>query len=346
MLIRRQLSRGGRHPRVDVESAKLRRFCGKVAKMFTSDFLSIADLSASQLGDLFDLAADLKAEPAQYRSRLDGRTLALIFQKPSTRTRVSFDVGMGQLGGRVVGLSRQDMQLGRGETVADTARVLSRYVDGIAARIFAHEDLEEMATAASVPVINALTDDLHPCQALADYFTLREVFGELAGLELAYVGDGNNMAHSLLLGAALLGVSIRLASPVGYEVDARYLERAQELAEDHGARIVRTQDPDEAVAGCDAVYTDVWTSMGQEEEADKRLRAFEVYQVDRDLMARAKSTAIFLHCLPLHRGEEVSAEVADGPQSRILDQAENRLHVQKALLLRLLDPDGAPSPSR
>lgn len=328
------------------ESAKLRRFSGKEAEMFASDFLSIADLSAHQVGDLFDLAADLKQEPTRYRSRLDGRTLVLIFQKPSTRTRVSFDAGMGQLGGRVVGLSRQDMQLGRGETVADTARVLSRYVDGIVARLFVHADLEEMAAASSVPVINALTDDLHPCQALADYFTLREVFGKLAGLELAYVGDGNNMAHSLLLGAAILGVSIRLASPAGYEIEARYLERAQELAEASGARITRTQDPGDAVDGCDAVYTDVWTSMGQEDEAQKRRRDFEGYQVDGDLMARAKSTAIFLHCLPLHRGEEVSAEVADGPQSRIFDQAENRLHVQKALLLRLLDPDGTSSHSR
>jgi len=305
--------------------------------VYPSHFISIKDTSREQLHDLFEVSTRLKERPEDFGRRLEGKSLALIFQKPSTRTRVTFDVGVHQLGGHAVPLSRQDMQLGRGETVADTARVLSRYVDGIVARLFSHRDLEEMAAAADVPVINALTDDLHPCQALADYFTLWEIFGDLCGLELAYVGDGNNMAHSLILGASLLGVSIRVATPAGYEMDERYVEMANRLALASGARIETTTDPRQAVSGSDAVYTDAWVSMGQEGSEAKRELDFAGYCVDAELLSLAKESAIFLHCLPLHRGQEVSAEVADGPRSRIFDQAESRLHVQKALLLRLLD---------
>jgi len=305
-------------------------------------FLSITDLDAEELRSTLDLAASIKASPEDYRQLLDGRTLALVFEKPSTRTRVSFDVGMGQLGGRVVALSTTEMQIGRGETPADTARVLSRYVDAVALRIFAHTDLEAIAAVSSVPILNALTDDLHPCQAVADFLTVREIFPDMRSVELAYVGDGNNVAHSLLLGAALLGVSIRVATPPGYEVDDRYLRKAKALAAESGSEILTTLDPATAVEGCDVVYTDVWTSMGQEDSAAERLEAFHGFQVDSRLMSRAKETAVFFHCLPLHRGEEVSAEVADGKQSRVFDQAENRLHVQKALLLRLLRPDIEP----
>ena len=308
---------------------------------FPQHFISVRDLTRLQIEDLFRLCDRLKRNPADYRQSLEGQTLAMIFQKPSTRTRVSFEVGMGQLGGRAIFLSRQDMQLSRGETIADTTRVLSRYVDGIVARIFSHADIETMAAAASVPVINALTDDLHPCQALADYFTLWEIFGDLARLKVAYVGDGNNMAHSLLLGASLLGVSLTVASPPGYEVDDGYRRTATELASSSGAKIEIVQDPVEAVSGSDAVYTDVWVSMGQEESAAQRELDLQGYRVDAALMAKAKPSAVFLHCLPLHRGHEVSAAIADGRQSRILDQAENRLHVQKALLLRLLGREEA-----
>ena len=311
--------------------------------MYPSHFISIKDASREELHDLFEVSTRLKERPSDFDRRLEGKSLALIFQKPSTRTRVSFDVGVHQLGGHAVPLSRQDTQIGRGESVADTARVLSRYVDAIAARIFCHRDIEEMAAAAEVPVINALTDDLHPCQALADYFTLWEIFGDLGGLELAYVGDGNNMAHSLILGASVLGVSIRVATPAGYEMDERYVEMANTLASASGARIETTTDPRQAVSGSDAVYTDVWVSMGQEDSEAKRKLDFAGYCVDSELLSLAKESAIFLHCLPLHRGQEVSAEVADGPRSRIFDQAENRLHVQKALLLRLLDRSGEPA---
>ena len=307
---------------------------------FPSSFLSVADLSCAQISALIALSLEIKRDPSSCEGRLSGKTLGLVFQKPSTRTRVSFDVGMGQLGGRVLALSRSDLQLGRGETIADTARVLSRYLDVIAARLFAHSDLEEMAAAASIPVINALTDDLHPCQVLADLLTIREELGDLEGCKLAYVGDGNNMAHSLLLGGAMVGMSVSVASPVGYEVDAGYAERAFALAQASGAKIRLLQDPAEAAEGSDVVYTDVWTSMGQEESEAKRLADFQGFCVDERLMSAAKPSAIFLHCLPAHRGEEVSAEVADGPRSRIFDQAENRLHAQKALLLALLGAAG------
>jgi ornithine carbamoyltransferase len=300
------------------------------------DLVSIRDLDREEIVHLLDLAADLKREPETYSERLRGKTLAMIFQKSSTRTRVSFDVAMFELGGQALFLSSRDLQLGRGETISDTARVLSRYVQGIMARTFAHQDVVDLARFGTVPVINGLTDELHPCQALADYFTLREEFGEVEGRKIAYVGDGNNVAHSLMLGAPKVGMDITVASPEGYSVEESYLDRARADADRAGTRVEITTDPLAAAAGASAVYTDVWASMGQEEEARERQEAFRGYQVDASLMARALPEAVFLHCLPAHRGEEVSVEVADGPQSRIFDEAENRLHVQKAILVWLM----------
>ncbi len=306
--------------------------------MWKKDLISIHDLEADDVAGLFELAGKVKNDPAAYRTRLAGQTLGLIFQKSSTRTRVSFEVGMFQLGGHALFLSSRDIQLGRGESIEDTAKVLSRYVDGVMARTYAHRDVVDLARFGTIPVINGLTDELHPCQALADYFTLHEIFDDLAGRRVAYVGDGNNMAHSLMLGAPKVGIDIAMASPSGYTVSDGYAARAREAAEQAGTRIELTHDPREAVDGASAVFTDVWASMGQEEEAEKRLRAFEGFTVDSALMAVARPEAVFLHCLPAHRGEEVAAEVADGPQSRIFDEAENRLHVQKAILIQLMAP--------
>ncbi|HEX9943383.1 MAG TPA: ornithine carbamoyltransferase [Thermoanaerobaculia bacterium] len=301
--------------------------------------ISIHDLTAAEVAGLYRLAADVKANPRKYADRLHRKTLGMIFEKSSTRTRVSFEVGMAQMGGHALFLSSRDIQLGRGEPISDTAQVLSRYVDGIMARTFAHQTVLDLAQHGSVSVINGLTDDLHPCQALADYFTLSEVFDgleALRGRKLAYVGDGNNMAHSLMFGAAKVGMDVAVASPRGYEVKPKYVLLAQEDAEAAGTQILLTNDPAEAVKGASAVYTDVWASMGQEAEAQERLRAFRGFTVDGALMSHAREDAVFLHCLPAHRGEEVAAEVADGPQSRIFDEAENRLHVQKAVLLWLM----------
>lgn len=304
--------------------------------MSVRHLISIHDLTRDEVAGLHRLAARIKAEPAAHRQALVGKTLAMVFEKSSTRTRVSFEVGMLQLGGHALFLSSRDIQLGRGEPISDTAQVLSRYVDGVMARTFAHQTVLDLAAHGSIPVINGLTDDLHPCQALADYFTLGEIFGDLAGRRIAYVGDGNNMAHSLLFGAAKVGLDIAIASPAGYEVTADYVELAREDAEQAGTSIELTTDPRAAVQGASAVYTDVWASMGQETEAEERLRAFEGFVVDETLMGEALPEAVFLHCLPAHRGEEVTAGVADGPQSRIFDQAENRLHVQKAILAWLM----------
>ncbi|MEM7051464.1 MAG: ornithine carbamoyltransferase [Acidobacteriota bacterium] len=298
--------------------------------------ISIHDLAAGQVARLFDLAESVKADPGAYRSALAGQTLAMIFQKSSTRTRVSFEAGTFQLGGHALFLSSRDIQLGRGEPISDTAQVLSRYVDGIMARTFDHGDVTGLAEHGSIPVINGLTDDLHPCQGLTDYFTLREVFGDLAGRKITYVGDGNNMAHSLMLGAPKVGMDITIACPAGYEPAADYRQLAEGDAAAAGNRVEVTSDVAAAVAGASCIYTDVWASMGQEEEQQKRLADFAGFTVDSALMARAADDAVFLHCLPAHRGEEVSAEVADGPQSRIFDQAENRLHVQKAIMLALM----------
>ena len=278
--------------------------------------ISIHDYTPAEVAGLFRLAADVKANPKKYATALAGKTLGMIFEKSSTRTRVSFEVGTFQMGGHALFLSSRDIQLGRGEPIADTARVLSRYVDGIMARTFAHQTVLDLAKWGSVPVINGLTDDLHPCQGLTDYFTLTEVFGDLRGKKIAYVGDGNNMAHSLMFGATKVGMDIAIASPKGYEVQEKYLALAREDAAAAGTKIELYNDPREAVVGADCVTTDVWASMGQEAEAEIRLKAFAGYEVDAAMMALAKSTAVFLHCLPAHRGEEVSAEVCDGPQSR------------------------------
>lgn len=300
--------------------------------------LSLKDWSRDEIEDLFALAANLKVGPEAYRESLRGKSLAMIFQKPSTRTRVSFEVGMFQLGGMALYLGANDIQLHRGETIADTAKVLSRYVDGIMARVFAHQHVLGLAKHGSVPVINGLSDLLHPCQALADYFTLRELRGgKLGKAKIAYVGDGNNVCHELMLGAVKLGVSFSAACPVGYQPDPLIVKaavldagRAKSLAPEV------VTDPMQAVKGANVVYTDVWASMGQEAEVQQRQKAFAGYMVDARMMAAAAPDAVFMHCLPAHRGEEVAAEVIDGPQSVVFEEAENRLHTQKALLLTLL----------
>jgi ornithine carbamoyltransferase len=295
-----------------------------------SDFLQISDLSVAEAGELFKLAAAMKS--GEYREQpLAGKTLAMIFAKSSTRTRVSFEVGAVQLGGHPIFLSSQDMQLGRGETIEDTAKVLSRYVDGIMIRTFAHADVEELARHATVPVVNGLTDLLHPCQVLSDVFTVVEALGSWEGKAMAWVGDGNNMANSWLNAAALFGFELRLACPEGYEPDREIFARAKQ-----STTVSIFEDPDEAVRGAHVVNTDVWASMGQESDAEARKLAFQGYMVDSDLMKLAAPDAIFLHCLPAHRGEEVADEVIDGAQSRVWDQAENRLHVQKALVATLM----------
>ena len=305
--------------------------------MSARHFLSIHDLSAAAVDSLFALTESLKREPRRYAQALAGKSLAMIFEKSSTRTRVSFEVGMTQLGGHALFLSSRDIQLGRGEPISDTAQVLSRYVDLIMARTFAHQTVLDLARYGSVPVINGLTDDLHPCQGMADFFTLREVFGpDLRGRKLAYVGDGNNVAHSLMFGAAKVGMDVAVATPKGFEVKEKYLELAKQDAAGAGTNVSITNDPREAVAGASAVYTDVWASMGQEAEAEARKQAFAGWTIDSALMGHAAKDAVFLHCLPAHRGEEVAAEVIDGPQSRIFDEAENRLHVQKAIMLWLM----------
>jgi len=301
------------------------------------DLLSSADLTPEQARALLCLAADLKAE--RRCIHLGGKVLGLIFSKASTRTRVSFTVAMARLGGQTIDLLPIVTQVGRGEPVADTARVLSRYCDALAIRTFAQADLEAYAHWATIPVINALTDLEHPCQALADFLTLQEAFGsspaDLAGLTLAYVGDGNNVAHSLMLCGALLGVNVRIGCPEGFAPDPAVLERARALA-GHGAQITLVHDPLEAVRGAQALYTDVWASMGQEEEQAERVRAFAGWCLDEALLSEADPRAIVLHCLPAHRGDEISAGVIEGSASRVFDQAENRLHAQQALLATLL----------
>jgi ornithine carbamoyltransferase len=297
------------------------------------DYLSSADLDAPQTEALLELAADLKA--GHRRCNLAGRTLGLIFTKASTRTRVSFTVAMARLGGQTIDLDPSNTQLGRGEPLADTARVLSRYVDALAVRTFAQSELADYAHWATIPVINALTDEEHPCQALADFLTLREAFGSIAGLTLAYVGDGNNVAHSLMLCGALLGVNVRIGSPEGFAPDPAVVARARELA---GGRcsIETLSDPLSTVRGAHALYTDVWASMGQETEQRQREAAFRGWCLEESLLSEADGRAIVLHCLPAHRGEEISSGVIEGEASRVFDQAENRLHVQQALLATLL----------
>jgi ornithine carbamoyltransferase len=295
------------------------------------DFLQIPDFSKDEIVGLFDLADRMKA--GKYDKKpLAGKTLAMIFMKASTRTRVSFEVGTYQLGGHALFLSPRDVQLGRGEPIADTARVLSRYVDGIMIRTFAHQDIEELAKYADVPVINGLTDLVHPCQVLADLLTVRQhLETKLEDLTVAWIGDGNNMANSWINAAYRFGFELRIACPEGYEPADHLLERAKQ-----NAKVTITRDPMEAAKGAHVVNTDVWASMGQEDEQKQRERAFRGFTVNAALMKKADKSAIFLHCLPAHRGEEVSADVIDGPQSRVWDEAENRLHMQKAIMAALI----------
>lgn len=300
------------------------------------DYVNEKDWEPGEIAAVLDLAQRVKSGPGRFRQSLAGRTLAMIFEKSSTRTRVSFEAGMFQLGGLAMFLSARDLQLGRGETVADTARVLSRYADGIMARTYAHATVEELARYASVPVINGLSDLLHPCQALADFLTVRERFGSERGFPLCYVGDGNNVAHSLLLTGGKLGARVAAVTPPGFEPRAEVVAWAREAAAQTGGSILVTHSLEEGLSGARAVYTDVWASMGQEAEAAERARAFSRYRVTPEVFSMAARDAIFLHCLPAHRGEEVEASVIDSPASAVFDQAENRLHAQKALLLTLL----------
>jgi ornithine carbamoyltransferase len=300
--------------------------------------ITLEDLSAVEIAELFEVASGLKAKRRQGlpHAVLAGKTLAMIFDKPSLRTRVTFEAGMTQLGGHAIYLAPADIRLGERETVQDAARNLERWVDGIVARTFSHQMVERLASYARIPVINGLTDAHHPVQILCDLFTLWERRRALHDLKVVFVGDGNNVCHSWLQGAAKMGMRFALACPAGYEPDPAVLARAQEHAKGSGAQLLVARDPLEAVRGADVVYTDVWTSMGQEEERLRRLRDFQGYQVDRRLMQQAKPDAVVMHCLPAHRGEEISDEVMDGAQSIVFDQAENRLHMQKAVLVRLL----------
>lgn len=301
-----------------------------------NDLLVGSEWGAEQVLGLFQLAADIKARPEHYRSALVGRFLAMIFEKPSLRTRVTFEVGIASMGGGAVFLDHTQARLGERESVHDVAKNLERWVQGIVARVFEHTVLEELAENSSIPVINALSDRCHPCQAFADFFTLEERFGNLRGLKFAYIGDGNNVCHSLLTIGARLGVHVRVATPAGYEPDPAVVSEARRNARENRGKIEILRSPEEAVTGAQAVYTDVWASMGQENEAAEREAIFARYHVNRRLFGQADTNAVFMHCLPAHRGSEVAAEVIDSPQSIVFDQSENRLHVQKAILLTLL----------
>ena len=300
------------------------------------DLISIQDLSSGEVESILDLAAEVKAHPSDFRNALQGKQAVLMFEKPSLRTRMTFEVGIQSLGGSSYFVDQTQSPIGQREEIGDIAKNLSRWMDAIILRTFSHSTVMEMAKHASIPVINALTELEHPCQALADYLTLQEHFPDLQKLKLAYVGDGNNVVHSLLLTAASLGSSISVATPKGYEPQKDVVERAKDLALLSGARIEVVNDAQVAVSGADAVYTDVWASMGQEEESAKRDQIFADYQVDEELMSLAARHAVFMHCLPAHRGHEVAAHVIDGPNSIVFEQAENRLHVQKAILLLLM----------
>ncbi len=305
-------------------------------KLTVSDLLTDQDLTCSDLELLFRLTDRIKSAPGSFARALAGKQLAMIFEKPSLRTRVTFEVAMTSMGGSAIYLDESRQRLGEREAIQDVARNLERWVDGIVARTFAHSTVCALAEHASVPVINALTDRWHPCQALADFFTLRERFGKLAGLRMSYVGDGNNVCHSLMATAAKLGVQFTVATPPGFEPNPEIVRVAQHDAQASSGSLRLCQDPLEAVGGAQAVYTDVWASMGQEAEAAARERAFAAYQVNETLMAAAGPHALFMHCLPAHRGQEVTDAVIDSPRSLVYDQAENRLHVQKALLFLLL----------
>jgi len=302
----------------------------------TTDLLTGTEWNAAQVQELFRLSADVKAHPERYKSALAGRNLAMIFEKPSLRTRVTFEVGVTSMGGTAIYLDHADTHLGDRESVPDVGRCLSRWVQGIVARVFSQEALEILAAYASVPVINALSDMYHPCQTLCDFFTLTEKFGAVRGLKFAYVGDGNNVCHSLMVAGARVGAHVRIATPEGYEPDAAIVASARLDAAATQGTIELFRAPEEAVSGAQAVYTDVWASMGQESETEARAAIFAAYQVNAKLMSQAAPDAVFLHCLPAHRGSEVTDEVMESPRSIVFDEAENRLHVQKAILLTLL----------
>jgi len=304
--------------------------------MWPKDLLTTGDLTRNDILGLFALVGRMKEKQEEYRTSCDGKVLGMLFRKPSTRTRVSFEVGIYQLGGTGMLFRPDELQLGRGETVEDTARVLSRYVDAMMIRTFAHSEVEEFARAATIPVINGLTDLVHPCQSLTDYFTMWEKGKQLDGLKVTYLGDGNNVAHSLITCGAKLGIHLTLGTPPGYEPDARFLEAALPDCAATGARLKVTNDPKEAIYEAQVIYADVWTSMGQEGETDYRDRLFRPFQVSLPLLSHAARGWLFMHCLPAHRGQEVTDDVADSPQSIIFDQAENRLHVQKGILHNLL----------
>lgn len=302
------------------------------------DFLELDAFTPEEIRYLIDLAIDIKTKHknGEVYQPLKGKSLGMIFEKSSTRTRVSFEVGIFQLGGQGLFLSKSDIQMGRGETIHDTAQTLSRFLDGIMIRTYGHNIVEELAEAASIPVINGLTDLAHPCQVLADYQTVLEKKGRLEGIKVAYIGDGNNMVHSLMIGAAKLGMHMSVASPVGYQPDPAVVEKTLAIAAETGSEIVITNDPREAIVDADVVYTDVWASMGFEAEQKEREKAFADYQVNEALVALAKPDYLFMHCLPAHRGEEVSAGVIDGPNSVVFDEAENRLHAQKAIMAAIM----------
>ena len=299
------------------------------------DFLSIDDVSADELRSLLDAAASFKQDPSSWRDRLRGKQVALIFEKSSTRTRVSFEVAITSMGGHAVVLRGDELQLGRGETIEDTGRVLSRYVDALVVRTYGQDRLQRLADAADVPVVNALSDFSHPCQALADLQTVMERKGRLRGISLAYIGDGNNVAHSLMFGGTKVGMDVRVACPAGFEPLPQVTERGMELANGSGGRVTVTNDVTEAAAGADVLYTDVWVSMGQ--EGHDKDASFAGFQISPEVVDLAADDVIVMHCLPAHRDEEISAEVIDGPRSVVWDQAENRLHAQRALLAWLLD---------
>ena len=301
------------------------------------NYLSVDDLSPAELIAILDLSERVKADPTAYADRMRGRSVALVFEKPSTRTRVSFEVGVAELGGHPLVISSSDLQLGRGETIEDTGRVFSRYVDAIVLRTFEQERLELLASAATIPVVNSLSDFEHPCQALADLFTVRERLGGLKGRTLSYLGDGNNVAHSLLLAGAKAGMRVRVAAPPGFEPIPQVVNRAAEIGSETGGTVEVLHDPMDAARDADVLYTDAWASMGQEAETDERELVFRSYQIDEKLVGTASPDVVVLHCLPAHRGMEITDEVIDGPRSAVWDQAENRLHTQKALLLFLFD---------
>ena len=300
------------------------------------DFISIHNLTLYEFSQILDLTQEMKDHPQRFRNKLQRKILAMIFQKPSLRTRMTFEVGMLQLGGEAVYLSPSDIQMGMRENAYDVGKNLERWVDGIMIRTFAHQDVIDLAQVSRIPVINGLTELLHPCQALADFFTLKEKRKGLTNIKLAYLGDGNNVCHSLLFAAAKAGTQIAVATPPGYEPKEEILKEAEEDAKETGSAFTLTHDPEEAVLEADAVYTDVWASMGQEKEKEERAKIFSPFQVNQNLMAKAKPEAFFMHCLPAHRGEEVTEEVIDSSQSIVFDQAENRLHVQKVIMLLLM----------